>query len=122
MTYLFLTAAILVFLLLIKLLRIERLVGDATMTARHAGATMASKTLDDDEKEMLVQAASLRMLRFFGLITLASIVALGLSVGVALLGVLIGFYDAERLLLASVDWRFLLGATVATIGGYWLMR
>ena len=122
MTYLFLTAAILAFVILIKLLRIERLVGDATKAGSHAITTMASTTLGDDEKERLIQAVSLKMLRFFGLITLSSVVALGLSIGVALLGVLIGFYDTERLIAASVDWRFLLGATAATLGGYWLMR
>ena len=122
MTYVFLIAAILAFVFLIKLLRIERLVGDATAAGRQAITTMASTTLGDDQKEALIQAISLKMLRFFGLITLSSIGAIVLSIGIALLGVLIGFYDMERLIAASVDWRFLLIASAATLGGYWLMR
>ncbi|MEM9667765.1 MAG: hypothetical protein AAF950_02485 [Pseudomonadota bacterium] len=122
MAYIFLTLSIIVFIGLIKLLRIEPMVRSAATTAREAGAVMASRTLDDDAKEAAIQAASLKMLGFLGKITCVSVVAVGVSIGVAASGVWAGFLELDRLISASVDWRFLVGATVVTLSGLWITR
>ena len=90
--------------------------------ARETMAVIADKTLDDAEKEPLVQRAALRLFGHFGLITLAAIVLLAVPGLVMWGGDLIGlapFIAVTRFLLS---WEVIVGATVLIVAAVWLLR
>ncbi len=122
MAYVFLSLSVIVFVYAIKIFKIESEVLAAVSTAQEAGSVMASQSLDDDAKEEAVQAASLKMLRYLGTITLASVGALAASFAAAYIGVLLGLFDMAALTAASLDWRFLAGAAVVGTGVYLVTR
>ena len=94
----------------------------ALTVAREAMAVIADKTLDDEEKEPLVQRAALRLFGQFGLITLTAIVVLAVP-GVAMWGGdLIGLAPFAAVSDFLLSWEVIIGATVAILAAVWLVR
>ena len=94
----------------------------AATVVRETMATIADKTLDDEEKEPLVQRAALRLFRQFVLNTLTAIAVLAVLSAVLWIGDLIGlatFAEVSDFLLSR---EVIIGATVMVPAAVWLVR
>jgi len=110
-----LTVAVVLFLVGMKLTRIVDEVYRMLAATRQAMATIRAPDLDDEEKEVLVQRAAVRMFGFFFSITIKAVLILAVSAGVAALGIPLGLYQADTLADAAVDPYFLIATTVVVI-------
>ncbi len=91
----------------------------ALTVARETMAVIAYKTLDDEEKEPLVQRAALRLFGEFGLITLTAIVVFAVPGLVMWGGDLIGLAPFAAVFDFLLSWEVSIGATVAILVALW---
>ena len=94
----------------------------ALTVARETMAVIADKTLDDEEKEPLVQQAALRLFGQFGLITLTGIVVLAVPGVVMWGGDLIGLAPFAAVSDFLLSWEVIIAATMAILAVVWLVR
>ncbi len=94
----------------------------ALTVARETMAVISDKSLDDEEKEPLVQRAALRLFGQFGLITLTAIVLLAVPGVVMWGGDLIGLAPLAAVSDFLLSWEVIIGATVAILAAVWLVR
>ena len=94
----------------------------ALTVAREAMAVIADKTLDDEEKEPLVQRAALRLFGKFGLITLTAIVVFAVPGLVMWGGDLIGLAPFATVSDFLLSWEVIIGATLTILTAVWLVR
>ena len=94
----------------------------ALTVARDATAVIASKTLDDEEKEPLVQRAALRLFGQFGVMALTALAVL-VAPGVVMWGGdLIGLAPFEAVSDFLLSWEVIVGASLVTLVALWLVR
>ncbi len=94
----------------------------ALTVARETMTVIADKTLDDEEKEPLVQRAALRLFGQFGVITLTAIVLLVVPGVVMWGGDLIGLAPFAAVSHFLLSWEVIIGATVAILAAVWLVK
>ncbi len=94
----------------------------ALTVAREAMAVIADKTLDDEEKEPLVQRAALRLFGKLGLITLTAIVVFAVPGLVMWGGDLIGLAPFATVSGFLLSWEVIIGATLTILTAVWLVR
>ena len=82
-------------------------------------AVIFEKTLDDEEKERLVQRAALHLFGHFALITLTAIVVLAVPGVVMWIGDLIGVAPFAAVSDLLLSWEVIIGATVLILATIW---
>ncbi len=85
-------------------------------------AVISEKTLDDEEKERLVQRAALRLFGQFALITMTAIVVLAVAGVVMWIGDLIGVAPFAAVSDLLLSWEVIIGATVLILATIWLVN
>ena len=103
--------------------RVSRLVTQAravVTVASQAMAVIAEKTLNDEEKQRLVQRAALHLCGQFLLITLTAIVVLAVPGVVIWVGDLIGLAPFAGVTDLLLSWELIIGATVLIVAAGWL--
>ncbi len=85
-------------------------------------AVISDTTLNDEEKERMVQGAALRLFGQFILITLTAIVVLTMPGVVMAVGDLIGLASFAAVSEFLLSWEVIIGATLLILGGVWLVR
>lgn len=94
----------------------------AVTTVSNTVAVISEKTLDDEEKERLVQRAALRMFAQFGLIIVTAGVVLLVPGVVIWIGDLVGLAPVAEVSSFLLSWEVIVGATVLILAGVWLAR
>ncbi|RMD87017.1 MAG: hypothetical protein D6807_08650 [Alphaproteobacteria bacterium] len=123
MVYLALSLSLILFMLLIHLLGIVPRARAILADTRSALAVMRDAQLSEEEKETAVQKAALAM---FG--AAASIIArIAVSLVLPALLVLAGaqggmLYEESALVAAASDWVFILVASAAMIGAFFILK
>jgi len=95
--------------------RVSRLVTQAravVTVASQAMAVIAEKTLNDEEKQRLVQRAALHLFGQFFLITLTAILMLAVPGVIIWVGDLIGLAPFAAVTDLLLSWQIIVGATV----------
>lgn len=85
-------------------------------------ASMAEKSLDDEEKERLVQSAALRLFGHFGMITLIAIIILAISGLVMWVGDFLGLAPFAAVSDFLLSWEVIIGMTLLIIAVFWLVK
>ena len=94
----------------------------AVATVSQTVAVISEKSLDDDEKERLVQRAALRMFGQFAPITVTAAAVLLVPGAVIWIGDLIGLASVTAVSSFLLSWEVILGATGLILAGVWLAR
>lgn len=110
------------FLVALRLSRLERFAVDALASFRNAMAAMRNDALADDEKERIVQQAAVRLMRYFATITLISAAVLAAPVGVLLAFDALGVASIQATLDLSLRWDVIVGASVAAVVVWLILR
>jgi hypothetical protein len=120
--YVFLTAAVVLCAVSMKLLALGPKVRLAVAAVHEAAAVMASKELSERQKEAAVQSAAVAM--FGHACSILGRVALALAGPLAfvLLGSGLGLYALGDAVRAGSDWSFILGSTVVMVGALLVIR
>lgn len=122
MNALVLAAAILSFMLCLKLTRVVASVEDAAAAARRAAAVLSAPEIDDDRKEAVARSTSLAMLGAFFTILLRSALAFGLPLLLVAACVYAGIVSREEIEAAATNIYVLIGTSVAVILAWRLLR
>jgi hypothetical protein len=94
----------------------------AVATVSQTLAVMSRDTLDDEEKERLVQRAALRMFGQFALITVTIGVVFLVPAAVIWVGDLTGLAPVVAVSNFLLSWEVIIGATVLVLASVWLAR
>lgn len=94
----------------------------AMAVARDTMAIIGDKSLDDDEKEPLVQKAAIRLLGYFAVLTLISLLVLAAPALLMWLGQLAGIASFAAVSDFLLSWQVIVGATVLMIAVIWIAR
>jgi hypothetical protein len=117
-----LIAGCLSFILVLRLTDVIGVTGTAARTAADAAQVMRAPELTDDEKEMRVRKAAVRLLGSFVSITLIGCAALAAPVLIVWLGSVAGLYALDDAIAIAMGWPFLVGATVVFLVAWVLQR
>ena len=94
----------------------------AVGVAQDAMTVIGDKTLEDEEKQPLVQAAALRLFGHFGLITLTAFLVL-LAPGLVIwLADMAGVAPLSAVTDFLLSWQVILISTVVIGAGFWIVR
>lgn len=115
MSYVFLTAGLVVFVLGIKLLKLVPRVKGLLVGTREAVSVMRSPDLSEDEKERRIQRAALRTSGAFVDILLRSAASLVAPLVCVAIGVGAGLYGMDEAMTAAANPYFLLFLTVLAV-------
>jgi hypothetical protein len=88
--------------------------------ASQAMDVITEKSLDDEEKQRLVQRAALHLFGQFFLITLTGIVVLAVPGVVMWVGDLIGLAKFAAVTDLLLSWKIIIGATLLILAAGWL--
>ena len=94
----------------------------AVATVSQTIAVISEKSLDDEEKERLVQRAALRMFGQFALITVTAAGVLLVPGAVIWVGDLSGLAPVAAVSSFLLSWEVIVGATALILAGVWLAR
>jgi len=94
----------------------------AVATVSQTVAVISEKSLDDEEKERLVQRAALQMFGQFALITVTAAVVLLVPGAIIWIGDLIGLASVAAVSRFLLSWEVILGATALILAVVWLAR
>ena len=122
MVYVFLSAAVVLFAVSMKLLALGPKVRRAVAAIHEAASAMASKELSERQKEAAVQSAAIAM---FGhtcsILTRLALTFAG-PLAVVLLGSGLGLYALDDAVRAGSDWSFILGSTLVMVAALLVAR
>ena len=114
-----------VFMVLLKVLRVDSNAVEAIALSRRAIAVLRNPRLSDDVKERMARRYSLRLLaRFFG-IAVPGVIAGAASFGLLLLMDKLNIAPLEETLALMTDWIFIavvLAVSVVAFGGHAVWR
>ena len=110
-----------VFLIALRLSRLERFALDALASFRNGVAAMRNDALADDEKERIVQQSAIRLMTHFATITLVGAAVLAAPVGVLLALDALGVTSFQAAVDLSLRWEVITGTCIATFV-VWLVR
>lgn len=89
--------------------------------AKSAVSDLKDRALDDDAKEVLIQAHAKKLFVLFALIVLGSAGAVFLPVALLVLGDAFGWLSLEAAFAALASWEFLVPATLISVYFMWLV-
>ena len=114
-----------IFMVLLKLLRVDSNAADALAISRRATRMLRNPRLGDDVKEKMARRYSLRLMaRFFG-IAVPGVIAGAASFGLLLLMDKLSVASLEDTLALMTDWIFItavLAVSVSALGGLAVLR
>lgn len=113
-------ASIALFVVALWLLAVVRVSGEAVATARGAVAVMRDPQYEDEQREVLVQRASLKLMGAFLSILLRSALALLISCLPIYLAGITGQATADQVLAFLSRWDVIVLTSMAMIAGYFL--
>lgn len=122
MTILAATFVVVAFALLAHFIGLIRWTTEVMTHAREASAVLGDASLDDLAKEKAIQRTALSMFKLLGLLLIGSIAALGFPIGAVWLADIVGVLSFDAVMAMLVRWEFLLVATVAGFGIFYLLR
>jgi hypothetical protein len=122
MAFVVLAIAVAAFVLCLRLTGIVERAVVATTRARRVAAVMRADDIGDDQKEAAAREAAVQMSVAFAVILLGFGIALAASIAVVLLAVAVGVTTLADAEAATLDWRFILGSTIALIAAWRLLR
>ena len=114
-----------VFMVLLKVLRVDSTAVDAIAISRRATAVLRNPRLSDDVKEKMARRYSLRLLARFFCIAVPGVIAGAASFGVLLLMDKLRVASLADMLALMTDWIFItavLAVSGATLGGLAVWR
>lgn len=118
MTMIFaLIAAVLVFVVVLRLLDAASVGGRAVATARMAAGTLRSGA-PDAEKEVAARRAAIGLFRSFVALTLIAVAAFAASGAVVWAGSAAGLYPLDGMMATATDWPFLLASTLVGVAAW----
>ena len=122
MVYLFLSLSVLAFLICLRLTGLIPRVLRVVELSSEAAGVMRDATLDDDQKEELVQQAATRLIGNFCLIVVFTAICLLVPLGVAYAGIFAELYSQQAALAGATNWVFLVVSTVVAVGLYRVVK
>ena len=122
MVYIFLCAAIGIFIIGIKILGIIPRVRLVMAESHAAVSVMKAPDMSEEEKEVAIQRAAVRMFRSFGSIFMRVLVVCLATAGFVVLFSKLGFYSTTQVYETSTDVYFLTVTTIAMILALIFMR
>lgn len=115
MTYVVLSVAVAVFILLIRLTRIVPVTRVMMADTRDALAVMGAPDLSEDEKERAIQSAAIRAFRALFSIVARVAVIVFLPLLLVIVGANVGLYTLEEASAAAVNGYFIAASTLVVI-------
>lgn len=94
----------------------------AVHISRSAFAVMNDPHLEDDRKEVLLQAHSLSLLRRFLDILIYGTGSIAIPVGLVWMLECAGLLSLRAVLALTLSWPFLLGSGIATLVVFWRLK
>lgn len=122
MAYLFLALSVGLLVLAIKGLGMVPRVRGVIAAIHAAMATMRSRHLSEEQKEIAVQRAAVEMFRSLGSLSARTLLALAAPLAFVLLGAFLGLYGADDIVRAASDWYFIGASTAFMIGALAVVR
>lgn len=113
-------AAIAVFLGAFQLLRVVPVASDAAGVAQEAMRSVRDSSLSDEEKEVLMQRASLKLLGGFVSLSVRGALALAFSAFPLFAMQWMGLTRVDDVVSLLSTWQAILATTVVITAGYWL--
>ena len=120
MTWVALSAALVLFVVLLRALRLVALAARVPAEARSALSILGSSVLDEEEKERRLRRMSLGMLVTFLALAVRSALCLGAPALLVWAGARAGLYSLEAAVATASGIPFLLFGSVAAVGLWWL--
>lgn len=122
MIYVFLGLSVILFMGGLKILNVVQRVRRVASESREAWLIIHSTMINDEEKEAIIQTASVKMLgTFFAILSCVGI-SLGLAVGWVILGVPFGLYSIEDVIFVTSDWYFICTSTLIMGIGWYIFK
>ncbi|MEX1233533.1 MAG: sulfotransferase [Roseovarius sp.] len=118
MTVAFLIAGLAAFVAVLRLFNLVVISRDILGTAQGALGAMTNPDLSEDEKEMAVRRASVRLLGRFFLICAVGIAALAAAAAVVWSGSAAGFYDLDEAGRVATGWPFILLSSAGAVAAW----
>lgn len=120
----FVGAALLVagFIVLVKIFGLLKKSTEAITVAKRAYADFQNPHLSDDAKEVALQGYAKKLFLLFFLITLGSIAALALPIGLLWLLEQINILSLNAVMTTALSWQFLLISTALGTVIFWIAR
>ena len=115
MVYAFLAAAVVLFAVSMKLLALGPKVRLAVAAIHEATSVMASRELNERQKEAAVQSAAIAMFGHACSILARATLSLAAPLAFVLLGSGLGLYAIDDAVRAGSDWYFILGSTIVMV-------
>ena len=122
MVYVFLCAAIGLFIIGIRVLEIVPRVTHVISASHEAVAVMKSSAMSEAEKEAAIQKAAIQMFVSFGSILVRSATVCLVPAGFILLFAKLGLYSITEVYQGSTDVYFITGSTIAMVLAFMFMR
>jgi hypothetical protein len=113
-----LTAGVLAFVGLLKLLGAAEAGGEVLRTARGAAATLTSTELGDDAKEAAARRAAARLLLGFAALAGIGLAALAASAGIVWIGSAAGLYPLASAIETASGLPFLAGSSLLAVAAW----
>ena len=114
-----------VFMIILKVLRVDSTAVDVIAISRRATAVLRKPRLSDDVKEKMARRYSLRLLARFFRIAIPGAIAAAASFGLLLLMDMLSIASVKDTLALMTDWIFImavLAVSVAALGGLAVLR
>ena len=116
MTYAFLAASLLLFMLAIRVFGVVPKVRGIMASTRSAVAVMRSAELSDEQKEEQVQKAAVAMFASCFSVIVRILGTIAVPVIFVTVGAYVGLFTAEEVSAAAGNWTFIVVSSVAMIG------
>ena len=122
MVYVFLTAAVVLFAVSLKLLALGPKVRLEVAALHEAASVITSKELSERQKEAAVQSAAIAMLGHACSILARVALTLAGPLAFVLLGSGLGLYALDDAVRVGGDWYFILGSTIVMVAALLVVR
>lgn len=110
------------FIALIKIFGLFEKSSEAIAVAKLAYADFRNPHLSDDAKEAALQGYAKNLFLLFFLITLGSVAALGLPIGLLWLLEQVNILSLSAVMATTLSWQFLLLSTILATVIFWVIR
>lgn len=122
MSFVFLAASVVLFVACLKLFGVVPQVRRVIEVTRGATASMASRTLSEEEKEAAVRQAAVQAFARFCSITLRVALTLALPFLLVAAGSAMDLYTTQQAIEAASDWVFIVAASIAMVAALAVVR
>jgi hypothetical protein len=122
LTVLALTAGVLAFVALLKLLGAAEAGGEVLRTARGAATTLTSAELGDDAKEAAARRAAVRLLRGFAALAGIGLAALAASGAIVWAGSAAGLYPLAAAIETASGLPFLAASSLLAVAAWVILE